>query len=1106
MAFSAGDIDKRIAKLRAAKEEIAALLTRGGHAHLLRQREACAPQREFALKRKQLKELRVACVMDRFTLDSYAPECILKEVTPDGWKKEIASFSPDLLFIESAWQGKDGLWHRKIAGCSKEYFEMTSYCQEHGIPIVFWNKEDPIYTDTFMAAARMADVVFTTDIDCIEQYKTELGHDRVYHLHFAAQPKVHNPIEKYERKDRFCFAGAYYHRYAERSRIFDSFAEVFIKTKGFDIYDRNYKSALPEHAFPRRYDPYILGKLDPSEIDVAYKGYAYGINMNSVNQSQTMFARRVFELMASNTITVGNYSRGVKNYFGDLTICTDDQTTLEKVLARYCADEETRRKYRLLGLRKVLSGHLYEDRLAYVVQKVFGASLGWRSPSVLGLCRAPDAKAARRMAGLFAAQTYQNCRMLLICDEPLQLDDARISVVSQAAAQEMRLAGEAAGGFVAVFSPEDYYGTQYLTDLMLTLRCGDWQGVGKAAYYQDAGAGPACHAREKAYLPAEKLSAARAVLRAELFGEVSVFDAARDGEYEAERFFAADEFHYCKGSQDAAGACAAVEDLFVPDQGIALSKIEAAAEKITAAEQESGALVLDAAEIARLSALPADGTVKLRQDGRSARIESSLAEGRHVYFYLNALYPVAEYVREGKLPVLFSGAGGLDVICVCLFYNEKKEKAGDPVYPKLNQRTALDLPRGAAFIKCGFRIKGSGISAVKQIILGGDGKLDQKSCYLARSNVLILTNQYPSPQALYRNMFVHKRVTSYLEQGCVVDVMRMNIYAKDGFMEFDGINVTEGQSSMLAAILEHGGIDTVCVHFLDRQMWEVLKNYSAKVKINVWLHGAEIQPWWRREYNYNTPAELERAKKDSDVRQAFWAEVFREAQMHRLHFVFVSQYFANEIFEDNHIMLDQSQYSIIHNFIDTEMFSYQEKPEQQRKMLLSIRPYASNKYANDLTVKCILELAKKPFFGDLSFLLIGSGELFDSTVAPIKKFKNVTLRKTFLRQDEIAKLHKDYGVFLTPTRMDAQGVSRDEAMSSGMVPVTNGVTAIPEFVDETCGILAPGEDYMAMAEGIERLYNDPALFSALSKGAAERVRGQSSLNYTIGEELRLICG
>lgn len=1105
MAFSAGDIDKRIAKLRAAKEEIAALLTRGGHAHLLRQREACAPQREFALKRKQLKELRVACVMDRFTLDSYAPECILKEVTPDGWKKEIASFSPDLLFIESAWQGKDGLWHRKIAGCSKEYFEMTSYCQEHGIPIVFWNKEDPIYTDTFMAAARMADVVFTTDIDCIEQYKTELGHDRVYHLHFAAQPKVHNPIEKYERKDRFCFAGAYYHRYAERSRIFDSFAEVFIKTKGFDIYDRNYKSALPEHAFPRRYDPYILGKLDPSEIDVAYKGYAYGINMNSVNQSQTMFARRVFELMASNTITVGNYSRGVKNYFGDLTICTDDQTTLEKVLARYCADEETRRKYRLLGLRKVLSGHLYEDRLAYVVQKVFGASLGWQAPPVLVLCRAPDAKAARRMAGLFAAQTYQNCRMLLICDEPLQLDDARISVVSQAAAQEMRLAGEAAGGFVAVFSPEDYYGTQYLTDLILTLRCGDWQGVGKAAYYQDAGAGPACHAREKAYLPAEKLNAARAVLRAEVFGEVSVLDAARDGEYEAERFFAADEFHYCKGSQDAAGACAAVEDLFVPDHGIALSKIEAAAEKITAAEQESGALVLDAAEIARLSALPADGTVKLRQDGRSARIESSLAEGRHVYFYLNALYPVAEYVREGKLPVLFSGAGGLDVICVCLFYNEKKEKAGDPVYPKLNQRTALDLPRGAAFVKVGYRVKGSGVSEQQQVVLGGTGRSKGLECFLSRSNVLVLTNHYPAPQDLYRNMFVHKRLTCYKEQGLCADVMRMNLYAHDGYREFEGINVIEGQAETLENILNNGQIETVCIHFLDAQMWSVLKSHLSHIRLLVWSHGADIQPWWRRPFLYENADEQEKQKLQQ--RLAFWSDVFDTASSAegKIHFIYVSKYFADMIEEDYHVNLSQ-MCSIIPNCIDTNLFDYQPKDEKERFKIISVRPYSSRIYANDLTVKTIEALSAKPYFSKLEFYLAGDGVLFEETLKPVRKYKNVTIRKGFLRQEEIAQLYHSHGIVLIPSRSDTQGVSRDEAMACGTVPVTNAVAAIPEFCDESCAILAPGEDYMAMAEGIERLYNDPALFSALSKRAAERVRRQLSLPYTIGEELRLICG
>jgi spore maturation protein CgeB len=86
--------------------------------------------------------------------------------------------------------------------------------------------------------------------------------------------------------------------------------------------------------------------------------------MNSVSQSQTMFARRAFEMLASNTVTVGNYSRGMKNYFGDLTLCTNDSATLKKLLGKYCSDEETYRKYRLLGLRKVLSEHLYEDRLS----------------------------------------------------------------------------------------------------------------------------------------------------------------------------------------------------------------------------------------------------------------------------------------------------------------------------------------------------------------------------------------------------------------------------------------------------------------------------------------------------------------------------------------------------------------------------------------------------------------------------------------------------------------------------------------------------------------------------------------------------------------------
>ena len=372
--------------------------------------------------------------------------------------------------------------------------------------------------------------------------------------------------------------------------------------------------------------------------------------------------------------------------------------------------------------------------------------------------------------------------------------------------------------------------------------------------------------------------------------------------------------------------------------------------------------------------------------------------------------------------------------------------------------------------------------------------------------MLVLSNHYPSYDALYRNMFVHKRMMAYKETGHVFDVLRMYVYADPQFREFEGINVIDGYREELAGVLASGQVDTVCVHFLDREMWEILKPFLGKIRLIVWLHGAEIQPWWRREYNYSTQAELEQAKQQSEERMRFWKEVFASEKAEYLHYVIVSQYFCDEIFEDYQIQLDPSQYSIIHNCIDTDQFSYIPKSEEQRKKILSIRPYQSNKYANDLSVKAIQALTGEPWFSELEIAMIGNGPLFDTLLAPLKKYPNVHLRKEFLSQNEIAALHKQYGIFLTPTRMDAQGVSRDEAMSSGLVPVTNAVTAVPEFVDEDCGILAPGEDYLAMAEGIKRLYHHPEEFLRMSANAAVRVRRQTSKEYTIQKEVRLICG
>jgi glycosyltransferase involved in cell wall biosynthesis len=109
-------------------------------------------------------------------------------------------------------------------------------------------------------------------------------------------------------------------------------------------------------------------------------------------------------------------------------------------------------------------------------------------------------------------------------------------------------------------------------------------------------------------------------------------------------------------------------------------------------------------------------------------------------------------------------------------------------------------------------------------------------------------------------------------------------------------------------------------------------------------------------------------------------------------------------------------------------------------------------------------------------------------------------------QHEIANLHKTYGVFLCPSRMDTQGVSRDEAMASGLVPITNFVGAIPEFVNTDSSFLCDPEDYYDLAESVTCLYNDAGKFLRMSEAAAFSIRNNRTSEIICDREVALIKG
>src|SRR5699024_1029851 len=142
----------------------------------------------------------------------------------------------------------------------------------------------------------------------------------------------HNPLEEFIRVDGCSFAGAYYKKYADRNRDFSELVPAIEAHGAFEIYDRNFGSEDDEQRFPEEFQKNIVGHLLPEDIGVAYKGYTYSLNLNSVKQSQSMFARRVFELLASNTLVISNYSRGLRLLFGDLILGSDGADSLTERL------------------------------------------------------------------------------------------------------------------------------------------------------------------------------------------------------------------------------------------------------------------------------------------------------------------------------------------------------------------------------------------------------------------------------------------------------------------------------------------------------------------------------------------------------------------------------------------------------------------------------------------------------------------------------------------------------------------------------------------------------------------------------------------------------
>lgn len=366
--------------------------------------------------------------------------------------------------------------------------------------------------------------------------------------------------------------------------------------------------------------------------------------------------------------------------------------------------------------------------------------------------------------------------------------------------------------------------------------------------------------------------------------------------------------------------------------------------------------------------------------------------------------------------------------------------------------------------------------------------------------LLILDQNYPHLENLMGDVFVHVRAKEYAKRH---EVKAFSFFQQPSKINYEGISLErfDDVDKIVDAIREYNP-DKILIHFYQSWMLEkVIKVF--KVPVIIWVHGFEALGWYRRLFNFTLYSPvffnfiIKNTKQQYHVRR-----LIKHANSSQyIRFVFVSNWMRKITEQDTLCRI--KRYDIIPNPIDTSLFAYKEKDISLRKKVLLLRAFDSRKYANDVAVDAILKLSTKENFKDFFFTIMGRGPLFDKTLEPIKNFDNVHITKGAVRQINIPGIHADHGVFLCPTRQDAQGVSMCEAMSSGLIPVTTNNTAIPEFVtDRKTGCLT--ESAQEIADALFQLHERPDLFQTLSANTAQSIRELCAIDAVTAKELVLI--
>src|SRR5699024_323944 len=135
--------------------------------------------------------------------------------------------------------------------------------------------------------------------------------------------------------------------------------------------------------FRSHYPPFLLKQISANihheRLMKLHKATMWGLNLNSVKNSNTMFANRVYELQAMGNVVISNYNVGVHKKFPNIVL-VNSRRDVEDVLKGTTFKEQKRLIAN--GLRKVMLNQTSYHRLAKIANAI-GIDYQIKRPKIL---------------------------------------------------------------------------------------------------------------------------------------------------------------------------------------------------------------------------------------------------------------------------------------------------------------------------------------------------------------------------------------------------------------------------------------------------------------------------------------------------------------------------------------------------------------------------------------------------------------------------------------------------------------------------------------------------------------------------------------------------